>query len=227
MSPTPGDSLRPYFSSQAAATKGSYNLAGVANPAIDALVDKAIGAETRADLTIACRALDRVFRAGRYWVPQWYPHQPTRSPIGIMFAHPPKPPRYAQGTGAPENLVVRRRQGREARAGEVIHGRLYRPPHSPDVPDAARDPVRLLRRRAVRAGRSGRARARAALRRRHRRHLADIGRRRRFRRARPGRRVRRTPSVRNTAARRGSIRISSRSWKSSSASTSRRRSASR
>ena len=58
-SPTPGDSLRPYFSSQAAATKGSYNLAGVANPAIDALIEKAIGAETRVDLTNACRALDR------------------------------------------------------------------------------------------------------------------------------------------------------------------------
>ena len=48
MSATPGDSLRPYFSSQAAATKGSYNLAGIANPAIDALIEKAIGAETRA-----------------------------------------------------------------------------------------------------------------------------------------------------------------------------------
>ena len=101
MSPTPGDSLRPYFSSQAAATKGSYNLAGVANPAIDALVDKAIDAETRADLTYACRALDRVFRAGRYWIPQWYR---STHPIAYwdMFAHPPKPPKYAQGTGAPE-----------------------------------------------------------------------------------------------------------------------------
>ena len=29
-------------------------------------------ADNRADLTIACRAFDRVFRAGRYWVPQWY-----------------------------------------------------------------------------------------------------------------------------------------------------------
>ncbi len=48
MSATPGDSLRPYFSSQAAATKGSYNLAGVSSPAIDALIEKAIGAETRA-----------------------------------------------------------------------------------------------------------------------------------------------------------------------------------
>ena len=101
MSPTPGDSLRPYFSSQAAATKGSYNLAGVANPAIDALVDKAIDAETRADLTYACRALDRVFRAGRYWIPQWYR---STHPIAYwdMFAHPAKPPKYAQGTGAPE-----------------------------------------------------------------------------------------------------------------------------
>jgi microcin C transport system substrate-binding protein len=102
MSPTPGDSLRPYFTSHAAATKGSYNLAGVANPAIDALVDKAIGAETRADLTFACRALDRVFRAGRYWVPQWFR---TNHPIAYwdQFAHPPKPARYTQGTGAPEN----------------------------------------------------------------------------------------------------------------------------
>jgi len=102
MSATPGDSLRPYFSSQAAATKGSYNLAGVANPAIDALIEKAIQAETRADLTNACRALDRVFRAGRYWVPQWYR---STHPVAYwdLFAHPPKPARYAQGTGAPDN----------------------------------------------------------------------------------------------------------------------------
>jgi microcin C transport system substrate-binding protein len=101
MSATPGDSLRPYFSSQAAATKGSYNLAGIANPAIDSLIEKAIGAETRADLTITCRALDRVFRAGRYWVPQWYR---TTHPIAYWdeFSHPAKPPRYAQGVGAPE-----------------------------------------------------------------------------------------------------------------------------
>jgi microcin C transport system substrate-binding protein len=102
MSSTPGDSLRPYFSSQSAATKGSYNLAGVANPAIDALVDKAIAAATREDLTVACRALDRVFRAGRYWIPQWYR---STHPIAYwdQFSHPEKSPRYAQGVGAPEN----------------------------------------------------------------------------------------------------------------------------
>jgi microcin C transport system substrate-binding protein len=102
MSATPGDTMRPFFSSQAAATKGSYNLAGIANPAIDALLEKIIGANNRTDLTIACRAFDRVFRAGRYWVPQWYR---TSHPIAYwdVFAHPPKPPRYAQGVGAPEN----------------------------------------------------------------------------------------------------------------------------
>jgi microcin C transport system substrate-binding protein len=102
MSATPGDSLRPYFSSKEAATKGSYNLAGVANPAIDALIEKAIGAETRADLTNACRALDRVFRAGRYWVPQWFR---STHPIAYwdIFSHPEKPPKYASGVGAPEN----------------------------------------------------------------------------------------------------------------------------
>jgi microcin C transport system substrate-binding protein len=99
---TPGDAMRPFFSSQAAATKGSYNLAGIADPVIDALIDKILAAETRADLTIACRAFDRVFRAGRYWVPQWYR---ATHPIAYwdLFAHPPQPPRYAQGVGAPEN----------------------------------------------------------------------------------------------------------------------------
>jgi len=101
MSATPGDGMRPFFTSQAAQTKGSYNLAGISNPAIDALIEKILGAENRADLTVACRAFDRVFRAGRYWVPQWYR---TNHPIAYwdQFAHPEKIPRYAQGTGVPD-----------------------------------------------------------------------------------------------------------------------------
>ncbi len=102
MSATPGDGMRPFFSSQAAKTKGSYNLAGIENPAIDALIEKVIGANSRAELTAACRAFDRVFRAGRYWVPQWYQ---TKHNVAYwdLFAHPEKPARYAQGVGAPEN----------------------------------------------------------------------------------------------------------------------------
>src|SRR5437763_11616004 len=71
-SSTPGDSLRSYFSSQAAAMKGSQNLAGISDPIIDALIDKIIAADSRESLTMACRVLDRVIRAGRYWVPHWY-----------------------------------------------------------------------------------------------------------------------------------------------------------
>jgi microcin C transport system substrate-binding protein len=93
ISATPGDSLRPYFTSQSAATKGSHNLAGIANPAIDMLVEKIIAADTRAELTIACRALDRVFRAGRYWVPQWYR---STHPVAYwdVFDHPSTVPHY-------------------------------------------------------------------------------------------------------------------------------------
>jgi microcin C transport system substrate-binding protein len=93
MSATPGDAMRPFFSSQAAATKGSYNLAGIASPAIDALIEKIIGADNRTDLTTACRAFDRVFRAGRYWVPQWYR---TNHPLAYwdVFDHPKSLPRY-------------------------------------------------------------------------------------------------------------------------------------
>src|ERR1700690_3072873 len=102
MSATPGDGMRPFFSSQAAATKGSYNMAGIASPVIDALIDKIIGANNRADLTVACHAFDRVFRAGRYWVPQWYR---ATHPVAYwdMFDHPAKLPHFGQGVGAPEN----------------------------------------------------------------------------------------------------------------------------
>ncbi|WP_027521673.1 extracellular solute-binding protein [Bradyrhizobium sp. Ec3.3] len=93
MTPTPGDSLRTYFTSQGAATKGSHNLAGVANPAIDALVEKAMAANTRDELTVACRAIDRVFRAGRYWVPQWN-NTSHRLAYWDMFDHPKELPRY-------------------------------------------------------------------------------------------------------------------------------------
>ncbi len=96
MSSTPGEGLKSLFSSQAAATKGSRNLAGVADPVIDALLDKIVAAGTRPELHIASRALDRVFRAGRYWVSHWY-----RPSYWIaywdVFGRPPTKPRYSRG----------------------------------------------------------------------------------------------------------------------------------
>ena len=95
-SETPGDSLRTYFSSQAAATKGSQNLAGIVDPAVDALVDIIIGAKTREELTTACKALDRVIRAGRYWIPHWYKGSHWIA-YWDVFARPASKPRYSRG----------------------------------------------------------------------------------------------------------------------------------
>jgi microcin C transport system substrate-binding protein len=72
LSSTPGEALRRYFGSQEADIKGSSNLSGVRDPAIDALIDVAVNADTRDKLNTATRALDRVLRAGHYWVPHWY-----------------------------------------------------------------------------------------------------------------------------------------------------------
>jgi microcin C transport system substrate-binding protein len=95
-SATPGDSLRNYFSSPAAAVKGSQNLAGIADPAIDALIERAMAAGSRAELTIACRALDRLIRAGRYWIPHWYKASHWIA-YWDTFGRPPTKPRYARG----------------------------------------------------------------------------------------------------------------------------------
>ncbi|MBY0381909.1 MAG: extracellular solute-binding protein [Xanthobacteraceae bacterium] len=100
MASTPGDALRTFFSSQAATVKGSYNLSGVADPVLDALIAKIIAANSRDEMRIACHAFDRVFRAGRYWVPQWYRNN---HPIAYwdVFGHPERLPRYA-GVGVPD-----------------------------------------------------------------------------------------------------------------------------
>lgn len=95
---TPGDSMRVVYGSEAAKTPGSRNVAGIANPAIDALIERIGRAKTRPELTIACRALDRVLRAGRYWVPMWYKDQ-TLVAYWDVFSRPDKTPKY--GSGAP------------------------------------------------------------------------------------------------------------------------------
>jgi microcin C transport system substrate-binding protein len=93
---TPGDSLRSFFASQTAALKGSNNLAGIADPAVDALIDAIIAADTRPKLVTACRALDRVIRTGRYWIPQWYKASHWIA-YWDVFGRPPAQPRYFRG----------------------------------------------------------------------------------------------------------------------------------
>jgi microcin C transport system substrate-binding protein len=95
-STTPGESLRTFLTTQAAATKGTQNLSGIADPVVDALVERIIEAKNRDELTFACKALDRVLRAGRYWVPQWYSSS-HRLAYWDVFARPKDKPRYGRG----------------------------------------------------------------------------------------------------------------------------------
>ena len=98
-SPTPGGSLRIVYGSQAAQLPGSSNIAGIASPAVDALIDAIANAQTRGELVVAARALDRVLRAGRYWVPMWY--KPSHwLAYWDEFGRPPTAPRFALGAPA-------------------------------------------------------------------------------------------------------------------------------
>jgi microcin C transport system substrate-binding protein len=95
-SSTPGDSLRSFFSSEAAKLNGSNNLAGIADPAVDALIDAIVAADSRPALVTACRALDRVIRAGRYWIPNWYKASHWIAYWNV-FGRPLAQPRYFRG----------------------------------------------------------------------------------------------------------------------------------
>jgi microcin C transport system substrate-binding protein len=63
---------------------------------VDALVDDIIAAKTRAELTAACKALDRVIRAGRYWIPHWYKASHWIA-YWDVFDRPAAKPRYFRG----------------------------------------------------------------------------------------------------------------------------------
>ncbi|WP_375455472.1 extracellular solute-binding protein [uncultured Methylobacterium sp.] len=96
---TPGAELREIYGSRSAATPGSNNLSGIAEPAIDALLSAVSDAKSRADLTTACRALDRALRAGRYWVPMWYAGT-HRLALWDVYGRPAEGPRYDLGAPA-------------------------------------------------------------------------------------------------------------------------------
>jgi microcin C transport system substrate-binding protein len=67
----PDETIEQFFASDRAEQEGSYNLSGIADPAIDALLKKVVNAEDWDTFVTASRALDRVLRAEHFWVPQW------------------------------------------------------------------------------------------------------------------------------------------------------------
>jgi microcin C transport system substrate-binding protein len=93
---TPGAEMRNFWGSEAAKTEGSFNLAGISNPAIDTLIAKAVEAKSREELVTATRALDRILRAGHNWVPQWYKAAHNIA-YWDKFGRPALKPRYDRG----------------------------------------------------------------------------------------------------------------------------------
>ena len=85
------------------------NMGGVADPVVDALIEKIAAATSRSyELNVACRVLDRVLRAGHYWVPMWYRDEELLA-YWDAFSRPERQPRFWHG--ATGHLVVGRRKG--------------------------------------------------------------------------------------------------------------------
>ncbi len=94
----PSDSLRIVYGSEAAKTRGSRNVGGVSSPAVDAMIAAIGQADSYAQVVVAAKCLDRVLRAGRYWIPMWW--NPTEwLAYWDMFDRPQTKPKF--GSGAP------------------------------------------------------------------------------------------------------------------------------
>ncbi len=92
---SPGNEQRGYWGSRAADEPGSYNLIGIKNPAVDAMIDQVIFAKNRPDLEAAAKALDRVLLWNYYVVPQWS-YGKVRTARWDRFGRPDPMPKYGR-----------------------------------------------------------------------------------------------------------------------------------
>lgn len=92
---SPGNEQLNRWSMRAAATEGSLNYPGVKSPAVDAVIQAMLAADTREAFESTVRALDRVLMSGDYVIPlfyapgQWIAHwdrvaAPERMPLAGM-----------------------------------------------------------------------------------------------------------------------------------------------
>lgn len=91
---SPGNEQRDYWGSDSAKRDGSRNYAGIANPAVDTLIDRVIYAKTREELVATTHALDRVLLWNDYVIPAWTLRF-TRTARWDRFSHPPTLPKYS------------------------------------------------------------------------------------------------------------------------------------
>lgn len=93
----PGSEYADIFGSEAAKTPDSGNYTGLANPAIDRLITRMVGASTRPDFLAACRALDRAITHSHVLIPQWSASTHRLAYNAWRLQRPAAMPPYAQG----------------------------------------------------------------------------------------------------------------------------------
>ena len=90
-----GSELKQFYGSETADVS-AFNTFGLKSKAVDRLNEVVMAATSLDELTVATKALDRVLRAERFWVPQWYKASHTVAYYDI-FEHPETLPPYALG----------------------------------------------------------------------------------------------------------------------------------
>jgi microcin C transport system substrate-binding protein len=94
---SPSIELRELFGSDSANAPGTFNLAGIADPVIDEIIEEVVSASDRTTLETRVRALDRVLRDRRIWVPNWYKGTHWLA-YWDVFGRPETKPPYDRGT---------------------------------------------------------------------------------------------------------------------------------
>ena len=95
MSFTPGSGLKQYFGSETADVS-IFNKAGIKSEVIDELIEVVMAAETREELKVAVKTLDRVLRSYYFWIPQWFKDVHTVAYYDY-YEHPENLPPYDMG----------------------------------------------------------------------------------------------------------------------------------
>lgn len=72
LSLSPGNEQTLYWGAAEASVPGSRNLPGIAEPAVDAMIQTMLQTTEPAEFRAAVQALDRILTTGRYVVPLWY-----------------------------------------------------------------------------------------------------------------------------------------------------------
>lgn len=97
LSVSPSVELNTLFSSESANRPGTFNLSGLRDPVVDALIDEVIAAEDRDILATRVKALDRVLRDRLIWVPNWYKGSHWIA-YWDVFGFPEEKPPFDRGT---------------------------------------------------------------------------------------------------------------------------------